>query len=399
MQQLVLTNRDVKTVYFCAKKARFELENRRNFVQDDGVEVFSTDAFGCVLVVIPDEIVSRSPHVVRIKKTGKKLSDYHYLEAAFIGYVIESSGYDVGAVIFESEYYSTAVNWRPYVTRMLSLLSYFCTETEYKISKTHLCRLCPFIEQCFHEAKNLESIDFLHGLRGKTAEKLRKLGIESIKDLLNHREKLMEHFGPEKTRKLVAHAKSVLENKPVLFSAPPELEDGIFLDIESYTPADFDYLFGVLVNGTYVPFVARDPAGEQKAFIEVLDFLNKTPGPVYHFHQYEVQRFRKLAKRYGIAIPKDFFKRFIDVYKLYADHVALPVPSYSLKVIARYFGFQWRNNINGRTVIDEYAHYLSTNDEGTLSAILVYNEDDVRATELLVAKLKEMSLSEELESF
>ncbi|ODN31178.1 recombinase RecB [Fervidobacterium thailandense] len=394
---MILTNRDIKTIYFCPKKARYEIQNSNgpNLPQD--IKTFSTDAFGCLLVVIPDEIVSRSPYVLKIKKTGKKLSDYHFLEAAFIGYVLESCGQEVGSIIFESEHYSTSVNWRPYVTRMLSLLSYFCTETDYKVSKTHLCRLCPFVEKCFHEARAIESIDFLHGLRGKTAEKLRKIGIDSIKDLLNQRDRLIEHFGPERTRKLIAHARSVIENRPVLFAQPPQLENGIFLDIESYTPTDFDYLFGVLSDGTYIPFLARDQNEEVRAFRNVLEFIDQTSGPVYHFHQYEVQRFKKLAKRYGIDIPKEFFKRFVDVYKLYADHVALPVPSYSLKVLARYFGFQWRNDINGRTVIDTYARYMSTGDEDILNAILVYNEDDVRATELLVSKLREMCSTKELE--
>lgn len=101
-------------------------------------------------------------------------------------------------------------------------------------------------------------------------------------------------------------------------------------------------------------------------------------------------RFRKLSKKYNINLPNNLFGRFTDVYKIYSEYVALPLPSYSLKAIARYFGFNWRTNLNGLVVIDSYKDYIGTNDENVLSEILRYNEDDVRATAFLVERINQM---------
>jgi len=168
------------------------------------------------------------------------------------------------------------------------------------------------------------------------------------------------------------------------------LSNGMYLDIESYTPIDFDYLFGILDDNTYVPFLARDPLEEKETFESTIAYLMNDDRPIYHYHSYELVRFRKLAKKYKIDLPNNLFGRFIDVYKIYSECIALPLPSYSLKTIARYFGFKWRTDLNGFAVIDSYRDYIESNDENVLSEILRYNEDDVRATAFLVEKINQM---------
>jgi len=100
---MVISSKDVKTIYFCPRKAKFEIRHReRNKKSLLSVSNFQTDAFGCILVAEVDEIVSENPLVVKILKTGKKLSEYHMLESAFVGYVIESNGKKLDAIIIES---------------------------------------------------------------------------------------------------------------------------------------------------------------------------------------------------------------------------------------------------------------------------------------------------------
>lgn len=388
-----ITNSDVKTIYFCPRKARFEIKGRKIDKEqfNERVDIFETETFGCTLIAVVDEIVSREPYVVKIRKSGKRVSEYHMLEAAFIGYVIESNGRSVENIIMESPFYSVFINWRPYVTKMLSLLSYFCENSEFRVIKTHLCRTCQYSGECFREVVEVEGLNFLHGVKGSSLEKLRSYGITNLKDVIKLNHIVEELFGQEKAKRVIAQAKSIIEQKPVVFKPLPGICDGIFLDIESYTPFNFDYLFGILDNNKYIPFLAEGVSSEREAFESTVEYIKNAGKIVYHFHNYEVTRFKKLSKKYNINLPKKFFENFVDVYKLYADHVALPVPSYSLKSIARFFGFNWRTSLNGQIVVRSYAEYLATSDKHILYEILIYNEDDVRATELILRKLREFS--------
>lgn len=389
---MVISNRDLKTIYFCPKKARYQLNGTRRLES----QRFSVDAFGCTLVVEPDEISMEGSLEVKVRKSGKRVTDYHLIEAAFIGYVLESIGYVVGKIVFESPFYSLEVNWRPYVTRMLSMISHFCSESDFKVSKTHLCKICEFVRDCFNEARENERLEFIHGFRSATLQKLREAGFETVRDVVLNPERTVAILGRERGRKVYAQALSILELRPVVFSELPELSDGVILDIESFTPYDFDYLFGVLSNDSYYPFLAFRPDQESAAFEEMISFIRQCSGPVYHFHQYEVQRLKRLSQKYGIKLERNFFDRFIDVYKLYTNSVALPVPSYSLKTLARYFGFEWRNGFNGRVAVEAFENYLKTGDTHILDEILTYNEDDVRATKLLVEKLTTLKCSEDV---
>jgi len=390
---MVISSKDLKTIYFCPRKAKFEIKNReKNKKSLSSFATYQTDAFGCILIAEVDEIVSETPFIVKILKTGKKLSEYHMLESAFVGYVIESNGKKLDAIIIESPYYSVSVNWKPYVSRMLSMIGSFCETDEFRVMKTHLCRTCPFSSECFKEIVNSESLTFLHGVKGKTLEKLNSYGINTLKDVINMSPIVEQLIGKEKTKRLIVQAQSILENRPILIRPVPKISEGLYLDIESYTPINFDYLFGILDDGVYIPFLASDPSSESNVFKEVVKYISKTNKPVYHFHNYEINRFKKLARKYNVELSKSFFSRFVDVYKMYIDHVALPVPSYSLKSIARYFGFNWRTQLNGQLVVHSYAEYLATGDERILQEILTYNEDDVRATEFILKKLIEISL-------
>jgi uncharacterized protein len=57
------------------------------------------------------------------------------------------------------------------------------------------------------------------------------------------------------------------------------------------------------------------------------------------------------------------------------------VESYSLKHLARWLGFEWRDpGITGSQCVCLYNQWLKTSDRSALDAIMRYNEDDCRAT-------------------
>jgi predicted RecB family nuclease len=60
---------------------------------------------------------------------------------------------------------------------------------------------------------------------------------------------------------------------------------------------------------------------------------------------------------------------------------ALPIESYTLKLIAKWLGFEWRNSAaNGAQAICWYSQWLETSDPQFLNDIVLYNEDDCLAT-------------------
>ena len=73
--------------------------------------------------------------------------------------------------------------------------------------------------------------------------------------------------------------------------------------------------------------------------------------------------------------------RCIDLHRHVVHSVTLPVESYSLKSLAQWLGFQWRDvGAGGDQCVCWYDQWLKTGERHFLEMILRYNEDDCRAT-------------------
>lgn len=89
-------------------------------------------------------------------------------------------------------------------------------------------------------------------------------------------------------------------------------------------------------------------------------------------------------------IAKDALEQFfdhpnvIDLYGVVTRDTDWPLMSYSIKELAVYLGFRWRDETpSGALSIQWYNDYLKTKDEAILQRILEYNEDDCKATMVL----------------
>ena len=69
-----------------------------------------------------------------------------------------------------------------------------------------------------------------------------------------------------------------------------------------------------------------------------------------------------------------------------------PVGSYSIKYLAQYLGFSWRDKTpSGALSIQWFNEYIETKDPQKLERILLYNEDDCKATMVLKDGIKKLS--------
>jgi predicted RecB family nuclease len=125
---------------------------------------------------------------------------------------------------------------------------------------------------------------------------------------------------------------------------------------------------------------------------------------IFHYSPHERTWWRNFIKRHGAKPGAPFIeeienfmaKYFIDLYPL-AQHVALPVTGYSIKVLAPLAGFEWEvKDAGGGNSIVYYQTATSPNKSDDEKAIAIkwlreYNRDDVKATFAARAYLRKLA--------
>lgn len=87
--------------------------------------------------------------------------------------------------------------------------------------------------------------------------------------------------------------------------------------------------------------------------------------------------------------------RSIDLYTdVVLRSTEWPVHDYSLKTLARYLGFKWRDpHPSGAASIEWYERWTDTRDPSLKQRILEYNEDDCRATRVLLDGIRALQVA------
>nr|WP_104546601.1 TM0106 family RecB-like putative nuclease [Chroococcidiopsis sp. TS-821] len=260
------------------------------------------------------------------------------------------------------------------------------------------CSLCRWYSQCYAIAKEQQHLSLIPGVTPNRYTQLQALNVVTLESLTQVNPTQLESlpgFDRQVAQKLVLQAQAVFENRPILLNAtrttdvsPAPIE--LYFDIEAEPDLNLDYLLGVLVvdrqtgTETFHKFLAETPAQEEAIWQQFLDLVCQYPtAPIYHFCAYEVDTVKRLGKLYHTPRSqiKTLLARFVDVYEQVVQTVALPVENYTLKAIARWLGFEWRDpQANGSHCIYWYDRWLATGDRALLDAIVRYNEDDCHAT-------------------
>ena len=233
---------------------------------------------------------------------------------------------------------------------------------------------------CERFAKETNDIALLFNVDVKKLRMLRGLG--AAKGLRLHGLEVM------KRQAQALKDFSVIVREPVLL---PSSGLEIHFDIESDPPNDVDYLYGFLIRrpegDEYVPFIAETLAQEGEMWKKFLAWIETLPTDysVYHFAAYEPTRLSVLEKRYGGSPQLDAFRtHLVDLKEITTHAITFPLYFYGLKYIAKFLGYAWRGEVQGGgQSVDTFETYLKTGDRALLDSIVVYNEDDVRATAFL----------------
>ncbi len=248
-----------------------------------------------------------------------------------------------------------------------------------------------------------KDVKILAGYTARVRRKLRDdLGVHNLDNLVHvSLEDFQRVFDVESGTKLFMRARAWAEKKPVLYPgaspALPQRDRFIYWDIE--TSDDLHpvhrphiYLVGVLEKGQYRAFGAKGPADEERMLEEFLDYVGDPKKvALAHWTGYETSSLERAAERHPRLAGRlqAAGEACVDLYAIVKEFIALPVSSYSVKSVAPFFGFNWRQqDVDGRSAMLLYWQYLQDGRREPMAKVVMYNTDDCRAMEAVVEGLR-----------
>jgi predicted RecB family nuclease len=120
---------------------------------------------------------------------------------------------------------------------------------------------------------------------------------------------------------------------------------------------------------------------------------------MYYYSKYERTQWRKLQEKYPDVIGKEEIEYIfspevsIDLYyDVVKKKTEWPTNNQSIKTLAQYLGFNWRDtDPSGASSIEWYYRWVDEKDLAIQQRILDYNEDDCRATRVLLDGLRNIN--------
>ncbi|MFM2311579.1 MAG: hypothetical protein RLZZ04_855 [Cyanobacteriota bacterium] len=342
-------------------------------------------------------------------KLGRKPKPEYKLIAAFHAQILAIIQEQIPerSLLILKEHNSYQVNLAHGLTKMQETVEACLTmlaehhEPEVFISRQR-CSLCNWYGYCHQVAKASEHLSLIPGVTPKRYEYLQSLGVNTVQSLVNiapvH---LEETLGYDVAQQLKQQINAIQSDRPVvranfdLVNTQPIPSEAIelYFDIEAEPERQTDYLLGVLlvdrINNTeqFHAFLAENLEDEGKIWQEFLDFIALYPdAPIFHYSEYEADTIKRLAQLYDTPRKqkKEILSRLVDLHLWVTEAVIFPVESYSLKALANWIGFYWRETTgSGDQSVCWYDQWLQTQDRALLDLILSYNEDDCRATRCL----------------
>lgn len=329
------------------------------------------------------------------------------------GYIIDSAGERIEYDLDLPQGKRTPQTfWEYYLEVKAAVSRLIANEEQNEPAMASVCGNCGWQASCKSWCEKQDDLTLLYYV-GRSDRDAVKHSLESsaISNLLKHSaEELLERkksdktflkgLGESKLTKMLRRAELLKNNgKPIFYEefSFPKTELELFFDIEDDPTRDFVYLHGLYIREgeklSYMAFLAKDtePESEKKAWGEFWDFIRSLPEndySVYYYSGHEPAAYSEMRKKYPDVVSEEELGAFfahencIDLFSAYIrEKTDWPLGSYSLKSIAKYLGFSWRDeNPSGAESVAWFNEYIESGDEGIMRRILEYNEDDCRAT-------------------
>jgi uncharacterized protein len=334
---------------------------------------------------------------------GRRPKPEYKLISSFYAYLLEKIQYSLpiqAELILRDQkrYKVNLVDWLPRLEKVVEGYTEALSsqvEPELFISRQN-CSLCHWHGHCYSLAKEQQHLSLVPGVTPSRYKFLQSRGISTLDALVESPITLFETvLSYQAIKTLRLQAQSLLERKAIIKSNyfHPRLAKStweIYFDIEAEPEINLEYLLGILLVNShtkeekYHALLAVEPQQEARIWQEFLEITEQySLAPIFHYSEYEVEAIKKLAYRYNTSSSRlqSLLERTVDLHHHVIKSVTMPVESYSLKSLANWLGFYWRDSgVSGEQCVCWYDQWLKTGQKDLLDSIIRYNEDDCRAT-------------------
>jgi predicted RecB family nuclease len=273
------------------------------------------------------------------------------------------------------------------------------------------CKQCWWLEACLSELEDSDDLTLIPDLGRNRREPLIEhvasiahFATTSLEKLVNDKGKcIVRNFTPDSLVKFQSRAKLRASNGDPYVKLElglPTRDVELFFDIETDPSRDHCYLHGFVErrNGDnsseqFMGFFSAEPTlkGEHDAFAEAWSYVRASqPCAIYIYSKYERTWWRNLQRRHpDVCTSEEVNALFaspdmVDLFEIVGRHTEWPTRDYSLKTLAKFLGFGWRDaHPSGAASIEWFERYV-VGEPGAKERILAYNEDDCRATRVLL---------------
>lgn len=284
------------------------------------------------------------------------------------------------------------------------------------------CQDCGYRPLCWPRAEEGRDVATVAGVDQGLVRGLRDEGVSSYDALLEQFDEttlgdFRRPYG-NSLRKVGKNASVILQSaramatgQEIILQTPaiPESPNYVMFDLEGLPPhldeTEKIYLWGMQVFGDepsdFLPAVAGfGENGDQEGWNKFLEnaegiFSIYNDPPFVHWHHYEKTKLKMYVERFGDSdgVAERVNNNLLDLLPITRSSVALPIPSYSLKVIETYIGYErTQDEYGGEWAMAKYIEAIESADEAlrdeVIGKILVYNREDLEATWAVLQWLK-----------
>lgn len=282
-----------------------------------------------------------------------------------------------------------------------------------------VCKLCHWYSLCLDQLAQADDLTLIPFL-GRSLRDVMQGVVPSIsafaastpESFIQGKKTIFKGLGPERLRLFHGRAGMLKEPTPKPYLRAtisfPVVPIELFFDVEVDPLRDICYLHGIVErrdrkneSERFVYFFTDEitPESERAAFSAAFTYLSSQTGAaIYHYSKYERTIYRKLQRKYSDVCSADDIERLFEpprAIDLYGDVVLKatewPTRDHSIKTLAKYLGFTWRDvHPSGAASIEWFDRWAQQRDPEVKKQILDYNEDDCRATRVLLDGIRQL---------
>jgi len=276
------------------------------------------------------------------------------------------------------------------------------------------CLGCGYTDRCWAQAEKNGDVALVYCVDQNLARTLHSQGVRTRNELLasfdaTSLSELKRPYGDREQRvgkaaeRILRFADAMEKNQEIVLSAPgiPPHKNYVMFDLEGMPPhldeLDKIYLWGAQVFGENpsefkVSLSGFGADGDREGWIGFLENAKQifdTYGdiPWVHWAPYEQTYLRRYVQRFADAegIAARVEANLLDLLTVTRESVVLPLPSFSLKVVEDYVGFERKQTeYGGAWAMATFIEATETSDEEKrkelMDKIVAYNKEDLEAT-------------------